>query len=529
MGSKRIYIIGLDGFNMKLFRALEEEGVVPHLSRLMNNGLFGPLRSTIPSYTGPAWVSMFTGVNPGRHGIYGFTRRSSSGYDSIMLNSSIIGAPKIWDMLNREGLSVGIFNVPFTFPPERVDGFMISGMLTPSLKSEFTYPPELKSRLGEDYLIDISLNLEKEWDNTRVVDRLEEELKGKRVILNKLLSEYDPDFLMTVFVLPDRIQHLWWKYICSSGQEFNGSFRDRVRTKVFSLFKELDEAIGELGARLDKDDILLIVSDHGFTSFDYTFYLNSWLIRENYLKLKSGGESISRISKYLNISGLKKLLPRSVLNYAGSGSIRKMIDWNRTRAYASSNMEEGIYINLSGREPQGQVEPGTEYEKLLTEIKDRLKEFSISPDSAPIFRDILQREELYRGDFVDHAPDLLLHFEDGWNMSSNIPGKHLWRSWSDLPYGVHHLQGFWGVSGGATESRSERVEADIKDIFPTVLSLLEIPVPPGLEGKTIEAVASPVFASGQVVLPDRPNSSSSLFSPSEAEEIKDRLEGLGYI
>ena len=206
-----------------------------------------------------------------------------------------------------------------------------------------------------------------------------------------------------------------------------------------------------------------------------------------------------------------------------------MIDWNRTRAYASSNMEEGICINLSGREPLGQVAPGTEYENLLTEIKERLREFSISPESPPIFKDILRRGELYHGDFVDHAPDLLLLFEDGWNMSSNIPGKHVWKSWSNLPYGVHHPRGFWGVSGGATASRSDPVEADIKDIFPTVLSLLRIPVPPDLDGKTIEAVASPVDDSGLGILPARPVPPSHVFSPSESEEIKGRLEGLGYI
>jgi len=515
---------------MALFRKLEREGIMPRLSRIIREGVCGPLVSTIPSYSGPAWVSMFTGVNPGRHGIFGFTRRKSESYDNFILNASHASAARIWDLLGARGVRSGVFNVPFSFPPRRLDGFMVSGMLTPSLESNFTYPVSVRNEIVQtvpSYDIDVPVNLERDWRNTDIIKRLKEEIEGKQRILLNLLDRYDPSFLMMVFVAPDRVQHLWWKWIMEDMGRHKkvNVFRD----SICELFSKLDEAIGSIHDRLREGDVILLSSDHGFTSFDKTFYLNKWLLQEGFLEFKGGGGTVTGFFRLFNRPELKKYFPRILLNYAGSGAGRKLIDWSKTRAYASPNMEEGIFINLRGREPLGHVTPGGEYEKIRDEIKARLESFSVSHGFPGIFKDILRKEDLYRGDFLDYAPDLLLAFEDGWNMSSSFSGRDIWRGWNDLPWGVHHSQGMWGAAGGGIKARPEPMEADIKDICPTVLSLFQIPVPREVEGKTIERVVCPVDPSRYEYVADLSPSSSRLFSPSEEAEIKDRLEGLGYI
>lgn len=528
MKTKKIYVIGLDGFNLSLFRKLEKEGVFPNLSRLMKNGIFGSLLSTIPPYTGPAWVSMFTGVNPGGHGVFGFTRRKPESYDNFVLDSSYISAAPIWDYLNAAGLSTGIFNLPFTFPPRKLEGFMVSGMLTPSPEKNFTYPPSVKDKIMEvapAYDIDVPVNLDRDWRHPRLIEKLRNELENKRRVLLGLLDEYDPDFLMAVFIAPDRLQHLWWRWIMENKDVPTESFKDLIK----QLFFKLDETIGAICGRLTERDIILVVSDHGFTSFNKTFYLNSWLAREGFLKFKDGGGTLRRFFRILNRPGLKKFIPRALVASARSRTSRQLIDWSQSKAYASSNMEEGIYINLKGREPMGQVAPGSDYEGLRDEIRSKLLNFNAAPASPAVFKKILRKEDLYRGKFLFHAPDLLLVLEKGWNMSSSIPGKKLWSDWSDFPWGVHHPQGMWGISGGGIKAGSEPVRADIKDILPTVLSLFKIPVPPEVEGKTIMEVARPVSASGEdTSVPPSPSASPS-FSSSEEAEIKERLEGLGYI
>lgn len=529
---KKVYLIGLDGFNLRLFHQLEREGVMPRLSRIIRGGVHGPLASTLPPYSGPAWVSMFTGVNPGRHGVFGFTRRKSGSYENFVLNGSHASAVRIWDLLSDRGVRAGVFNVPFTFPPGRLDGFMVSGMLTPSLESDFTYPASVKDEIlqtAPSYDIDISLNLERDWRNKDVIKRLEREIEGKERVLLNLLERYDPAFFMAVFVAPDRIQHLWWKWIMEDTGRHKKSAVSSFRDSIYKLFSKLDQTIGGIHDRLSEGDVFLLSSDHGFTSFDKTFYLNNWLLEEGFLEFKGGGGAMTGFFRLFNRPGLKRYFPRFLLNYAGSGAGRNLIDWSKTRAYASPNMEEGIYINLQGREPLGQVTPGTEYEKLRDEIKERIRNFSPSPGSPGTFKEILRKEDLYHGDYLDYAPDLTLVFEDGWNMSSSFSGRQLWRGWSDLPWGVHHSQGIWGAAGGGIKAEIEPMEADIKDIFPTILSLFRIPVPSEVEGKTIERVVRLVAPSRDGAAVGLRSAASRPFSSAEEAEIKDRLEGLGYI
>ena len=525
---RKVYLIGLDGFNLRLFRRLRDEGIIPHLSRLIESGVSGPLSSTIPSYTAPAWVSLFTGVNPGAHGIFGFTRRREGSYSDFVLDSSRIGAVPVWDYLNSAGLRSGIFNLPFTFPPRKVEGFMVSGMLTPSFNSDFTYPASVKDKIARQapaYEVDVPINLDKDWTQSRVIAELEAELKNKSKVLISLLDEYDPDFLLAVFITPDRLQHLWWKWIMGGGDGRAESFRGSIQ----KLFSRLDETIGSVCGRLGKEDVVLIASDHGFTSFDRTFYLNSWLARMGFLKFKAGGGALKRFFRFFNRPGLKRFIPRSLVDSARVRTSRSLIDWERTGAYASSNMEEGIYINLKGREPMGRVAPGSDYEKLRDEIRSKLLDFKAAPGSPAPVRELVRKEDLYRGKFLKHAPDLLLFLRDGWNMSASVPGNKLWSDWSDFPWGVHHRRGMWGASGGGIKAAADPVGADIIDIMPSILSLFNLSVPSGVEGKTIREIAPPVSASADTASFASAPSDSTSFSSSGEAEVKKRLEGLGYL
>lgn len=530
MKPKRIYLIGLDGFNAALFRGLEKTGVMPNLSRLMKEGVFGPLRSTVPPYTGPAWVSMFTGVNPGRHGIFSFTRRTPGGYGQSLLTSADIAVPPIWDLLGSRGLTSGVFNVPVTYPPRPLNGFMVTGMLTPSRESEFTYPAGLKAVLGDNYRIDVPLNLEKDWGNTRVIDRLEEELTEKCRALDSLLQKHDPAFLMAVFVLPDRVQHLWRKFLSPSDERPETGFAREVRERVFGLFGRLDEEIGSLAGRLDSDDVILIASDHGFASFQKTFYLNVLLAREGFLKLRKSGEGIMRFFRFFNMYGIKKHLPAFLINSARMRSGPALIDWSRSRAFASTSMGEGIFINLKGREPQGQVSPGEEYERIREELRRKLLQLTVPGGDGPLLADLARREDIYQGERLSSAPDLFLLFRKaGWNMSAGLTGRDIWKDWSKFPFGVHHPEGIWSAAGGGISAHPEPIPARIEDIAPTILSLFQLPLPENLDGKSIA-----ILSASSESLPAEDNLRSVLpagagLSAGEEDRIKERLSGLGYL
>src|SRR5918992_1055774 len=124
-------VIGLDGAAWHLLDPLIEKGVMPRLGAIKERGAAGRLLSTIPTYTPPAWTSAATGVNPGRHGIYGFIDGHAQSENQELMHSGKIKAPTIWEIANAQGARVGVYNVPLTYPPRPLDGWMVSGMLTP--------------------------------------------------------------------------------------------------------------------------------------------------------------------------------------------------------------------------------------------------------------------------------------------------------------------------------------------------------------------------------------------------------------
>jgi len=519
---RKAYLIGLDGFNWGLYRYLEERGVIPVLSGLVGKGCGGILRSTRPPYTGPAWVSMFTGRNPGAHGIYGFTRRRRESYAQEVLNASSIRVPRLWDYLGEAGKSVGVFNVPFTFPAAAVSGFMVTGMLTPSADSPCAFPPAVAGlvKAAEPYPFDLGVDPDLDAGSPSVIGRIELELAAKVSLLDRLLEGEDPDFLMTVFVAPDRLQHLWGKAILTGDE----CLSPRIRDGILSVFSRLDRALGALADRLGDEGLLLIASDHGFTGLEGTFYLNSWLVREGFLVLRSGAGGFSRFLGRCNRPWLKRMVPRRLLRYSRSGSLSDLIDWGSTRAYASPGMEEGLYYNRVGREPAGVVD-AAEAGELDARLAASLADSGMEGIAGAVVRD-----EVYRGDCVGMAPDLLLDFRrPGWNMSPSLTGDVLSRRYQGSPFGIHHPDGFWSASGPGIEPGAGG-EGKIVDVAPSVLSFLGVAVPDWMEGSPLPSLsfAAPPSPAGREFSP-RPGPEKHDYGPDEEAAIKHRLAGLGYL
>src|SRR2546423_6260999 len=145
-------IIGLDAATWALIRPWMAEGGMPNLARLMNAGVSGKLESILPPITPPAWTSFMTGKNPGKHGIFNFVEAEQGAYAMNYINASSRRSPTVWKLLNDFGLTVGTMNIPFTYPPEKLNGFQISGLDTPSENSPFIHPPSLRQEFEDQKL-----------------------------------------------------------------------------------------------------------------------------------------------------------------------------------------------------------------------------------------------------------------------------------------------------------------------------------------------------------------------------------------
>lgn len=512
----KVYLLGLDGFDRRIFNKLDEENAIPNLSRLIKEGIWGDLNSTIPPYTGPAWVSMLTGVNPGKHGIFGFSK-TGSGAGECSLNSSLdIKTKKLWDILNEQNLRSGFFNVPLTFPPGNINGFMVTGMMTPSNRSKFYYPDDLFNAMGqkqEEYIIDVPVNFETQWRNQNIIKKIEQELIYKKDLLLKLIKKHDPTFMMAVFVAPDRLQHLWYDFIMKEGSYHKLSKAAQFRSSIIECYSLLDRAIAELTSTLSDDDYVIIVSDHGFTSLKKTFYLNNVLLENGYLHLKGKGEKQASFISRFNQPWIKKMVPHSLIVRLKKAATSGSIDMGQTRAYASPGMMEGLFLN---------VENDDERKRILDSLS------GISDEgNGNVILECYNKEDIYKGPNLEGAPDVVFKFAAGYGLSETIGGD-LFRDYTNIPAGGHAPKGIFAINNIGSSKKDVRKEADIYDIYPTVLNLLKIPEPADLDGKDIlNSTPASNNIDKKSVLVDKEKKDEA-FSRDEEEQMKDKLKGLGY-
>jgi predicted AlkP superfamily phosphohydrolase/phosphomutase len=447
------------------------EGKLPNLHRLKHEGAWGTLQSVVHPLTPAAWVSMVTGLNPGKHGVFDFRRRKAAMYDWELVNSRSWTGDPVWSVLGRQGKQVGVFNVPMTYPPHPVNGFMISGLGTPPQNQNFIYPVNLVTKFQEHfpaYAIEPDAMTD---DLSEYLSRNEQLLDQRIAALRFVCSEYpELDFFMPVFIETDRIHHVCWRFIDPKMPDYYEPTAASIREQITVIYQKIDTILGELWKWVsDRQGYMLIVSDHGFGPLLKDVYINKWLTDQGYLALKPDAETP---------------IQRPFFD---------QVDWNKTRAY-SFGFFGNINLNLRGREPRGIVEPGRETETLKQEIIARLSQLA-DPDTGETVVDaIFRKEELYSGIYLDQAPDLLVVMKnyaymtrDGFDTNGDrLVGppmehhKHVLRH-----SGNHRLEGVIFIAGEGIKPDSEIQGAVIMDVAPTVLYLAGSLIPTGLDGRVL--------------------------------------------
>ena len=378
----KVAIIGLDAATWTLIRPWMAEGSMPNLAKLMKDGVSGTLRSILPPITPPAWTSFMTGKNPGKHGVFHFIETAPDSYAMNYANGGSRRSPTVWKILNDAGFSVGTMNIPFTYPPEALDGFQISGLDTPSPNSEFVYPASLKRELVDHFgKISHDLrflgNMSTDRRRAQVVAEMEKIDQQWTAVALYLLERHPQDVMMFVFMSIDTVQHYFWQYMDSSHFLYDPKAGARFGNAVRQVYERLDAVTGRIIEKLPKDTTVFVVSDHGGGPVvDRTVFLNRYLHHLgllHYRKDKSGGgkrRGALRKLKLKILQGAYSFL-RSVLSSRQKSRLAEIfpalrkraelaytsfvdIDWYRTKAFCSEVLASppNIWINLKGIKPR---------------------------------------------------------------------------------------------------------------------------------------------------------------------------------
>ena len=502
----RLLVIGLAETTLDLLVPWGDAGRLPNLTRLMQYGAWGRLRSQIPAITPQLWATIVTGRSPGHHGAYDFWQRGPDGQFREINGNDLHAAP-IWSRLSERGLPSAIVNVPFTYPPHNINGFMISGEDAPGAHPSIASPEsiyhEITGKFGRYRLKDIFPGGRNKRDYLTLI---EEDVRKQTDVTEYLLARKPWDFAMVCYSAAAIAQHYFW------GDMTSGDTSNPYRHVIRSAYEALDGAIGRLVAAAGPQTCVFVISDCGAGPLRSGVQVNTFLKQEGFLvrhERRSTDVSRGVVARLrTGVQGaLQKRLPKSWyygINHRLAGAKTWVqsylsgsdIDWSRTRAF-SRGKEGDLFINMRGRDPHGIVAPGDEYESVCSAIIERL-EALVDPTTGEKAVDRVYRAtELYQGPMVDWAPDLVIAWRDNAYMPTESDRDKesifvpRWREYMNWPTtGSHRLDGVL-LAHGPGIRRGTVTGARIIDLVPTWLRCLGEDIPADLEGELIADVFAP--------------------------------------
>jgi predicted AlkP superfamily phosphohydrolase/phosphomutase len=500
----QLVIIGIDGASHRLVRGWSAAGKLPILSSLAASDRQTPLLTAFPPHTAPGWASIFSGVGPGEHGIYQFWELQARNYRPSLTTVGDFGREPLWRILERSGLSVGLYNVPMTHPPAPIqNGFMVTWPLTPTLGYAFprTLIHELAQR-GLHYKSDLVTMYREDSDYISVAL---EQIERKTDTLLYLLESHPVDALFAVYTELDRVSHCYWGTDEQPGPE------------VAEVYRAIDDALGRLLVALDPDVPVLIVSDHGFGLCRSNLNVNVLLEQAGLLRCRAPVGDGPREQQRTGVFGDADLALSA--GWFASPDAARVVDWTQTRAYMPAPGCFGINLNLRGRQRNGIVRDEQESAAVAKEIADAVA--SVRIENEPAFV-VVPRDDVYKGHRLDQAPDLIL-LPQRWDiMPAPSVATNLWTSPTQA--GVHREDGIlFAKNFRLTPSfAGHRVE----DIVPTCLARLGLPIPEQLDGHVLEE--------GCRSLVSEPARRVSRTAPqvqnlADQVQIEKRLAQLGYL
>ncbi len=536
-------LIGIDAGCLPVLRRLFDEDRMPALESVFDDGAVGPLTSQVPPWTPSAWPSMYTGVNPGKHGVFGFV--GYDGYDWHVVSSDHVREHTLWELLDRRGYSSVVVNAPVTHPPADIDGAILPGFIGPE---DPTCHPEgllddVREAIGEYRVYE---SYKKEGGEASLEERRAEyrrlvEMRGEA--FRYLADRFDPDFGFVQFQKTDTVFH-----------EFGGDDWETV-TQVYETMDEQVEAI------LDEHDPerVFVASDHGIKSLGgRRVFVNDFLKQGGYTQTVTGGKgmpswrpikndlqegrdedewepgTVERLAAVAGRVGLTADKGKAVLERLGLAEVAKQylptevartateqVSFADSEAYVRARAECGVRVNLAGRDPEGTV-PQSRYESVRSSLIKQLSELE-TPDGDPVFETVAPCEEFFDGPYVEDAVDVVTIPTD---MDHFLSAELRGHTFGDAD-GVwdHQFDGVVAAAGEGIDADADLSEAHLFDVAPTILTAMGVPYSDRMDGDVL-----PVVEDGETEsYPDYDADGRGSDRATAGEDVEERLADLGYV
>ncbi len=596
---EKVLVIGIDGMDPKILDKLFSEGKLPNLKKLSESGSYMNLNTSYPPHSPVAWTSIATGTNPGKHNIFDFIRRNPETHmPELSLSKTVAGiagtnyesyvkADPFWRIISKAGIPSTIIRWPVTFPPEKVEGNLLSGLGVPDVKgflSGYSFytseevdsekssnkiivvsedngiidtevygprtkkgneivevPSPMEIRLnndsvniivqGESYSVDVgewspwirakfkagmfrnvygtfkaylvsiepfkmyvtamqidpenpvvdisspkdySAELAKEigdyytlgipeetdglidgrFDDKAFLSQVYEIDAERTKMFWKEFKNFDKGVYAFVFDSSDRVQHMFWNTKLLNNETL------KVDKAIEDYLVKKDKFVAEVLGKIDNETLLMIISDHGFSSFERAVSINTWLVENGFMTLN--GE----------------------IDENDDGALFKNVDWSKTRAYSLGF--NSLYINLKGREGNGVV---VNKKKVVDEIIAKLENLTDPKTGKKAVNKAYRSEEIYDGPLMNDAPDIIIGYNPGYRMSwqTAIGGftKEVFSDNTKHWAGDHLIDPKFVPGVLFSNIKINKTSASQMDVAPTILDALNVTIPKEMDGRSL--------------------------------------------
>jgi len=550
----RVLAIGLDSAEPSMLEAWVEQGKLPLFERLMREGCYGRLQSTVPPLTPPAWTSSLTGTNPGKHNLFDFLRIAPNHSKEVASSADRKSKP-LWRILESHGKRSIVVNVPNTFPADDFNGVMVAGMPLPRRDEGFVTPAALRDEVLEaidNKFLGISHTHLLQGDAAKFLKDLEEVTSRITNLTKHLMRTQDWDCVVTIYDDLDRLQHVFWHHTDPNHPFHDPEKADAYRDVLLNFYRYLEAQIGELLEGVDGDTLVLVYSDHGMGPVYKNLYVNTFLERKGWLRTKKPPPGLKTILEKTGITfedirlvmgrlGLRGLLRRLVpvqLKRILRQSLpaegvdleiidwSRMLDWDRSKAYLCSKTSHAVMINPAN---------AGNYEEFRGELIAALEGIRDPETGETVVRKAHRREDIYSGPYVKNAPDLVLEVNETYQVQEKIGDAVVAPlRIARVPIAANHRPLGLFVLSGAGIARGKRLEGvNIMDIAPTLLYGMGLPVPEDMDGVPATGAFSEAYrtahAESYSTISLGEHGKDDGLSESDRDKIRTRLRDLGYI